>query len=143
MDIEKIAKKLEPLAPDEVEHWRRTRELVDSDMQSLLDKQIISLAHQRLGGFHKKPLLSLPPENKSKGVFHLGKVLYENEKWDFGLSKNELLQHLAIFGRSGSGKTNLTFDTTSDFPVSISIPIRSPSLIAKTSTLPPTRGVSI
>jgi len=79
MDIEKIAHKLEPLAPDEVEHWRKTRELVDAEMKGLLDKQIISLAYQKLGDFHKKPLLSLPPENKSKGIFNLGAILYESK----------------------------------------------------------------
>jgi len=109
MDIEKIAQKLEPLAPDEVEHWRKTRELVDPDMKSLLDKQIISLAHRELGNFYNKILLSLPPEKKAQGPIHLGNILYEKEKWELGISLNELNQHLGIFGRSGSGKTNITF----------------------------------
>ncbi len=54
MDIEKIAKKLEPLAPDEVDYWRKTREFVDAEMKGLLDKQIVSLAYQKLGDFNKK-----------------------------------------------------------------------------------------
>jgi len=109
MNIEKIAAKLKPLNPDKVSHWLKTRELADSDLKSLIDKQIISTAYQSLGDFHNKILLSLPPENKTKGSINLGTILYDEEKWPFGISNTEFLQNMGIFGRSGSGKTNLAF----------------------------------
>ena len=36
-------------------------------------------------------------------------VRYEAPKWPAGLQEGELLQNLAIFGRSGAGKTNASF----------------------------------
>jgi hypothetical protein len=36
-------------------------------------------------------------------------VRYEEPKWPVGLRADELVQHLAIFGRSGAGKTNVLF----------------------------------
>ena len=109
MNIEKIAAKLKPLSPNNVSHWLKTRELADPELKTLIDKQIISTAYQTLGDFHNKILLSLPPENKTKGSINLGTILYDKEKYPFGISNTELLQNTGIFGRSGSGKTNLAF----------------------------------
>ena len=109
MNTEKIAAKLKPLIPDKVTHWLKTHALADPDLKALIDKQIISTAYQTLGDFHNKILLSLPPEKKAKGSINLGTILYDKEKWDCGISKNEFLQNMGIFGRSGSGKTNLSF----------------------------------
>ncbi|MBL8746754.1 MAG: DUF87 domain-containing protein, partial [Phycisphaerae bacterium] len=52
-------------------------------------------------------MLSLPPENLAKRPINLGTIIYEKEKWPLGISPDELLQHMLIVGRSGSGKTNL------------------------------------
>ncbi len=109
MDIDNILQKLEPLMPDQVEHWHKVRDIGSSDLKALIEKQIISTAYQKLGNFRKKLLLSLPSKNKIRGLFNLGTVIYEREKWPAGLSKQELLQNTAIFGRSGAGKTNVTF----------------------------------
>ncbi len=109
MNPEKIAAKLKPLNPDKVSHWLKARDLADPELKTLIEKQIISTAYQILGDFHNKILLSLPPENKAKGSINLGTILYDKEKWDCGISNNEFLQNMGIFGRSGSGKTNLAF----------------------------------
>ena len=87
----------------------RTRGLAAPELKDLIEKQIISTAYQKLGDFHNKILLSLPPENKAKGSINLGTVLYDKEKWSFGISTNELMQNMAILGRSGAGKTNVAF----------------------------------
>ena len=115
MSIEKIAQKLKPLMPRQVQHWMRARELADPDLKALLEKQIISTAYRYLGDFHNKILLSLPPENKAKGSINLGTILYEKEKYPFGITQTELLQNMGIFGRSGSGKTNLAFHIIQQF----------------------------
>ena len=109
MDIVKIARKLEPLMPKEVQHWLRVRDTADPELRSLIEKQIASTAHRVLGDFHKKILLSLPPPGKARGTFNLGTVLYDKPRWPGGISASELLQNMAIFGRSGAGKTNLVF----------------------------------
>jgi hypothetical protein len=95
--------------PEQVSYWTRARELADSELKDLIEKQIISTGYWALGDFHNKILLSLPPKNTARGTFHLGTVLYKDEKWPVGLSKSELLQNTSIFGRSGAGKTNVAF----------------------------------
>ncbi len=87
----------------------QARELADPDLRALIEKQIISTAYSRLGDFHNKMLLSLPPEKTAKGAIDLGTVIYEKEKWPFGISTNELMQNMAIVGRSGAGKINIAF----------------------------------
>ena len=46
MDIVKIARKLEPLMPKEVQHWLRVRDAADPELRSLIEKQIASTAHR-------------------------------------------------------------------------------------------------
>ena len=109
MDIEKIAAKLKPLMPDKISHWMKNYELADTELKSLIEKQTISIAYKTFGDFHNKILLSLPPEDKAYGPINLGTILYDQEKWPLGIRYNEIIQNTAILGRSGSGKTNVTF----------------------------------
>lgn len=109
MDIFKVSKKLQPLMPEQVKHLTKATELADPELKTLIEKQIISMAYQALGDFHNKVLLSLPPENKSNGPLNLGTILYDKEKWILGLKYDEIIQNTAILGRSGAGKTNVTF----------------------------------
>lgn len=51
--------------------------------------------------------LSVPGAEESIGEYILGSVLTGNRSlYDFGLREDEFIQHAAIFGRSGAGKTN-------------------------------------
>ena len=109
MNIEKITKKLQPLMPEKVIQLMKSRELADPELKALIEKQIISMAYKTFGDFHNKILLSLPPEKKAKGSINLGTILYDKEKWPLGLKYSELIQNTAILGRSGAGKTNITF----------------------------------
>jgi len=106
MNIEKIAAKLRPLIPSKIDHWMRVREMADPDLRSLIEKQIVSTVYKILGDFNGKILLSLPPENKCKGSIGLGTIIYDKPKWPVGISKNELLQNMGVYGRSGAGKSN-------------------------------------
>ncbi len=109
MDPEYLLSKLEPLIPDQVRHWRRIRDTAGADSSALIDRAIAEAAHRHLGEYREKILLSLPPKQRARGAFHLGTILYDRPRWPFGISSKELLQGVAIFGRSGGGKTNLTF----------------------------------
>tara|TARA_R110002111_G_scaffold177181_1_gene243192 strand:- start:1036 stop:3039 length:2004 start_codon:yes stop_codon:yes gene_type:complete len=104
-----LLKKLEPLIPEKVKKWRRTLDLANPELRELVHRQVLWTAHSILGDFRNKLLLSLPPAKIANGSFKLGTIQYEQEKWPFGISESELLQHVAIFGRSGAGKTNLAF----------------------------------
>ncbi|OHB49723.1 MAG: hypothetical protein A2Y10_06075 [Planctomycetes bacterium GWF2_41_51] len=109
INLDKILQKLEPLMSNQVEHWCKVMEIGSPELKELIEKQIISIAYKKLGNFHKEILLSLPSKNKSRGMFNLGTVIYKDEKWPVGLSKSEIMQNMAIFGRSGAGKTNVAF----------------------------------
>jgi len=109
MKTEWLLRKLEPLMPKEVRRWQWALDLADPELRALLEREIVATAHRRLGDFRRRLLLSLPPREKAKGALHLGTVLYDGEKWPAGLHLSELLQNAAIFGRSGAGKTNVTF----------------------------------
>lgn len=91
MDIERLAQKLAPLLPEEVKRWRRLRDTGDPELVPLLDQQLARLAYKHLGDFRTKILLSLPPEKLIQGEFSLGRILYEQEKWEAGLKRSELL----------------------------------------------------
>ena len=74
---------------------------------------IESLAHylslKYLGESYEKKSILLPPIPKelAKGGYPLGHIIYrESEKYVFFLRHEEWTNHIAIFGRSGSGKTN-------------------------------------
>ena len=109
MDVEKLLRKLEPLTPERVQQWHRVRDLADAELKALVEKEIVGAAHELLGDFRKKALLSLPSRSKAKRGIHLGKIIYEKEKWDIGISPEELLRNMGIYGMSGSGKTNVAF----------------------------------
>jgi len=76
-------------------------ELLD-DIFSMLAPSLSSLI------FSDKPLLAVPNKDEAGGDIKIGKVLHAGkELWDFGLSREELNQHLLIVARSGAGKTTL------------------------------------
>ncbi len=51
-----------------------------------------------------------PSEEQAQGEYPIGQVLYSGKHlYPFGLRENEWIQHMAILGRSGSGKTNIGF----------------------------------
>ncbi len=109
MTIEKLARKLEPLMPENIARWMHIRDIADPETKALIEKQIISTAYRVLGDVRKKILLSLPPEKRSSGAIRLGNVVYVKDRWSFGITQKELLQGLTILGRSGAGKTNVAF----------------------------------
>jgi hypothetical protein len=106
--IDELLRKLAPLLPARVHTWRRHLAVADAATRALLERQIAHIAYARLRD-PRALLLSLPPERRARGTFHLGTVRYEEPKWPAGLRADELVQHLAIFGRSGAGKTNVLF----------------------------------
>lgn len=108
MDVRELARKLRPIIPREVDAWIESREQVDGQLAGLLDREMLERAREILGN-PERILLSLPPESLSGGDFNLGRVVYEKERHPFFLKREELMQNLAVFGRSGGGKTNAVF----------------------------------
>ncbi|MDF7822836.1 DUF87 domain-containing protein [Pontiellaceae bacterium B12227] len=51
--------------------------------------------------------LHIPPEGNAHGQYELGRILaHDQALYPFGICEDEFIQHMAIFGRSGAGKTN-------------------------------------
>ena len=109
VDVTDALRKLQPLVPRDVESWKRSLPLLDVDTRLLLEKHIIIKAQRLLGDWEQRFLLPPPPKDKASGKLSLGTVIYDRPRYSFGLHARELLQGLAIFGRSGAGKTNVVF----------------------------------
>ncbi len=87
--------------------WRQ-HQLSDSagkrDIEALVELQL-----ERKFGVN--PLvengLHIPPEENAKGQYELGRVLaHDQVLYPFGICEDEFIQHMAVFGRGGAGKTN-------------------------------------
>lgn len=87
--------------------WRQYQ-LSDStgkrDIEALIELQLE-------GRYGNNPLdengLHVPPEQNAAGPYELGRVLSADKVlYPFGICEDEFIQHMAVFGRSGAGKTN-------------------------------------
>ncbi len=104
LGVETMLARLRPLMPDRVQRWSRSRERVGPELRVMLDRQITAIYRQTTAR-NVLPLLSLP-HSKVSGPIKLGRVEYAGQRQAFGLRESDLLRHTAVFGQSGSGKTN-------------------------------------
>jgi hypothetical protein len=104
--LEDLLDKLAPLRPEDVSRWRRQLATVDERTRKLLEWKIHLTAREVLGTTDRL-LLSRPAREACAGGLELGHAVYEKRLWPFALREAELLQHMAVFGRTGSGKSNL------------------------------------
>jgi len=112
MKIEDIFRKLKPLAGKGLDLLWQEYILSDPRTQKVIETSLkILLARSFNENFEEREiLLEPPPEKVSRGEYPLGMIYYGNEEfYPFGLRENEWIQHVGIFGRSGSGKTNIAF----------------------------------
>ncbi|MGH7774063.1 MAG: ATP-binding protein [Candidatus Binatia bacterium] len=111
MDTEEILQKLRPILGDKLDAlWLEYQ--LNPRKRSEIEGFLQLLAAKHLGKPYvtKQILLEPPPPEQSKGEYRLGTVLYGDKEYgSFGLREHELIQHVGIFGRTGSGKTNVGF----------------------------------
>ena len=108
--IEDILKTLRPfLGREETEKLWRTYILLDEADRRLFERLMHLRAAALLGsGLKRTPPLDPPDRETAAGEFTLGSVIHAGRRLHpFGIRRGELLQHLAIFGRSGAGKTSI------------------------------------
>ena len=75
------------------------------EIENMLEILSLQSLNQRVD--IEKILLSPPPREVCSGEYPIGNVCYnEKEFYPLGIRQKEWIQHLAIFGRSGAGKTN-------------------------------------
>ena len=112
MEIEDAFRKLRPILGKEKLEPLWIEYLLYPEHRKEIEGIVNALKEKYLGeGFEKNKLLLVPPAKEiAQGEYALGTVYYgENPYYPFGLRENEWIQHMGIFGRTGSGKTNVGF----------------------------------
>jgi len=112
MKIEDVFYKLRPVLGKQIDMLWQEYLVADPPLQKTIEKVLrVQLARQ-LGETYQSEqvLLKPPPQELATGEYHAGSIHYgSNSYYGFGLQEQEFIQHIGIFGRSGSGKTNLAF----------------------------------
>jgi hypothetical protein len=109
MKVEEMLEKLKPLWGNYTQRLWKEYVLADPETRRAIEAALqIALARNLDCTFEETQiLLEPPPASCLKGEYQLGKVLYgTREVGTFFLRESEWIQHIGIFGRSGSGKTN-------------------------------------
>jgi hypothetical protein len=111
MDIENILRKLRPILGSKIDLlWLEYQ--INPENRKEIEGIVYGLAAKYLrDDLERKEILLVPPlEELSAGDYPLAIVSY-NQKLlhQFGLREDEWIQHIGIFGRTGSGKTNVGF----------------------------------
>jgi len=119
MDSDVVLKKLKPvLGEEETRRAWEQLQLVDPKTAKLIEFSLRKKLAQATGhSFEEGEILLEPiPQRKSTGQFSVGTVCYGKRPFHlFALRPGELIQHTAIFGRSGAGKTNVAFNLLREF----------------------------
>lgn len=110
-DIDDVFQKLKPLLGERVDALWLAYQACPEKREDL-EAALKILAAKFLDETYEKNkiLLEPPPKEIARGEYELATIFYGEEKhYPFGLREDEWIQHVAIFGRSGSGKTNIGF----------------------------------
>lgn len=111
-DIEALCRKLKPLIGERAERYWLAWQASSGDDRQELEVVLRMIAVKMLGSNVEVPQvhLSAPSSELAGGEYPLGHVVYCNRPLHpFGMREDEWIQHTAIFGRSGAGKTNTVF----------------------------------
>jgi energy-coupling factor transporter ATP-binding protein EcfA2 len=112
--VQELARKLKPVLGAKIDRlW--TAYLAESDPggKADIEQMLELLAAKHLGQDYQPDRSPYPPPDKKfaqSGDIRMGTVTYGNrELYPFFLKSDRLKEHILVAGRSGSGKTNLTF----------------------------------
>ena len=101
---------MEPfLGSDRALRLWRAYQLEDADGRREMEAAVQVMVEKQMGITPLSPDqgLSLPQQDQAAGPFVLGQVIAgPRTLYPFGLREDEFIQHMAVFGRSGAGKTN-------------------------------------
>ena len=110
--IKDVCLALKPLLGSKAEKLWRLYSISDGDDRREVEDQIelIAAAHLKDDIADRLPVFLPPTPSLADGEYPLGDVLYKGEpQHSFGLRELDWPQHVSIFGRTGSGKTTLTW----------------------------------
>jgi len=112
IEVDDICRKLKPVLGDQIDRLWSLYQAEKPDGRKWIHVTLLKLMEHHLNQTYeeKKLLLPPPPKKMCSCDYELGRICYgENTVLPFGLLEREWIQHVGIFGRSGSGKTNLGF----------------------------------
>jgi len=112
MDIEEVFRKLRPVMGPQLDALWQEYLVADFPIRRTIESMLRIILAQRLAETFdsEQVLLKPPPQDTAQGEYAAGMVHYGKEGfYQFGLREDEFIQHIGIFGRSGSGKTNLAY----------------------------------
>jgi DNA helicase HerA-like ATPase len=112
--VQELCRKLKPVMGKKIDRlWSAYLAETDADGKADIEQTLELLAVKRLGADYNLDRSPFPPPSKKfagSGDINVGAVSYaENQMYPFYLKSPRLKEHILIAGRSGSGKTNLTF----------------------------------
>jgi len=111
--IERILRKLKPVIGGKADLlWMSYQAEKDAERRREIEGIIKLTAARLLDETYerKRVLLEPPPGDVADGRYRIGTVCYDDQElYPFGLREEEWTQHISIFGRSGSSKTNCAF----------------------------------
>jgi len=118
MDVQQTLRKLKPMIGQKAEQFWLAYLSEDRIGKAEMETMLGLWANKLLGNNIDtvKTELSSPPSQTAAGDYNIGEVVYAGKtQFPFGIRENEWVQHTAIFGRSGAGKTNVVFKILDSF----------------------------
>ncbi len=112
--VQELCRKLKPVMGKRIDRlWSAYLAESDADGKADIEQTLELLALKRLGADYNPDRSPFPPPSEKfagSGDIKVGIISYaENQMYPFCLKSPRLKEHILIAGRSGSGKTNLTF----------------------------------
>ncbi len=112
MEVRELCRKLKPILGARADQYWLAWLVEDSDGKRELETALQLMAADAFGHDVERldVHLSAPGPAMAGGPYPIGDVVYADRPLHpFGLREDEWLQHVAVFGRSGAGKTNTLF----------------------------------
>jgi len=111
-NVRQLCLKLKPILGSKVDQIYSAYLAEDIEGKSQIQNYVELLAAKYIPQKLEQSDINLLPPSKeqSSGEYEIGTVTYAGKDlYPFGLREDEWIQHMAILGRSGAGKTNLGF----------------------------------
>ena len=116
INVRQLCLRLKPILGAKVDQIYEAYLAEDAEGRSQIEHYVELLAAKHIPyKLGQSEIILLPPsEDQAKGEYPMGQIQYNGKDlYEFGLREDEWIQHMAILGRSGAGKTNCAFQVLS------------------------------